>query len=126
MARRKCKILSREEERQMRDEIYTRLDLQRVLSEHSGPVLEMELGIHAGAIARMRQKPGLPVHIPMGKERAYAEARRRLDIWRKAKALSELYTVSAIAERYGCSVSLVCNRIREVKRLRLPVTRRAA
>ena len=113
MARRKCKILSREEERQLRDEIYTRLDLQRVLSEHSGTVLEMELGIHAGTIARMRQ--GLPVRIPQGQERAYAEARRRLDIWRKAKAISELYTVSAIAERYGCSVSLVRDRIRDVK-----------
>ena len=111
-----AKFLSQSEERSLKQDILTRLDLCHVLAEHSASVLEAELGIASSTVSDMRHDTeGLTNHKSLSPV-VVEEGRRRCALWCDAKRIMDKgYTVPLLAKKYGCSEGTIRARIREVK-----------
>lgn len=120
-----AKILSRDEERRLRNDILVRLDLQRVLSANKFEVVGAKYGISREMVHKiLNDTDGKISHRLITKSDA-AEIRRNSEKWRQAKSMIADYTIPALANQYGCSKVTISKRIRDIRN-EINAMRRAA
>lgn len=115
MAARVMKILTAEDERNLEDDLLVRFGLQRTMAAHSMPVLEAEFGVPEWITQRITHDDYDQVESHSVSPTVVAEIKRRRQLWFIAHEQWSVYTMKALAVKYGVCVATIRNRIAALK-----------
>ncbi len=108
------KILSREEERALNEDILVRLELQKIEAENTRRVLQAEFGVCHTNCTSIEQGRYNVKSRTLSPEAVLEIRRRRRKFW-LARERMPAYTIAALAKKYGTCSTLIVNRINGVK-----------